>query len=956
MKQSNLATWIGLCLLAGCGTSVIEAELAPNGRTEARVLPVCGPDITTAALTALFEAREGDVVQFCAGRHSLDTGLLLHGKQGITLRGAGMDETILSFAGSDSAEGINVSHADGIVIEQLTVEDTPGNGIRIFRSNQVTLRQVRARWRDAQGRTERDPGYTPRAEHGAYALYPVETRHVLLEDCEAHGASDAGVYVGQSTDVIVRRCLATYNVAGYEFENTYRAIFEDNVATRNTGGFLVFDLPDLMHYGESNIVRRNRSFANNTPNFAPVGNIVGLVPRGTGMLVLASDRLIIEDNEIHDNDTVGIAIINFGLAIPDYPDQKFDFFPEGIEIRNNRFRDNGGRVQEPDPDRGSASLLPTILALKNGGRSAHIVWDGAVDTLDPDCPIPVDADGIPFDQPNPSEVRLEARLDPRGRPNFQRSDPEPACKYNAWKFDAEGRLKPENGLFITEDNVFANTRPETALVADFLNARFTSSDSAIVVRDLLRPASNDLTPHRGRLAPAVTTRPLALPFTPQPGRDGALSAAETARLCAGGAPDAVNFEAALRANCPRLSDYRLFLDPEDPRAGPRERGAPYRLNSALFSDYSMKYRFLFIPPGERIQYREGSDANSATDTLVFPVGSILAKTFTFPNGTDEDIVETRLLIHRRAPNGGSVWVGLPYVWETGPDGRREALLAPAGALKADRVYDYTDPDPEVRDATGAPRRYRGQVARYRVPAALNCITCHADDSREAGAAPIGPKARNLNLAYGLDGPEPGQNQLVHLARRGLLDGLPPPDTLPRLTRWDVPGDSGHRPDSPEDIHARARAYLEINCAHCHQPQGGGSNSALYLDSLRPVNRQYGICKKPVAAGRGSGGLSFDIVPGKAADSILAFRLASSEPGVRMPPIARSVTHGEAVDLIARWIDTVLPTDDTEDHEACTTLLGQLLDIPLLDELGLPLPGVLGGLRSPTQRLEGARHP
>jgi hypothetical protein len=198
------------------------------------------------------------------------------------------------------------------------------------------------------------------------------------------------------------------------------------------------------------------------------------------------------------------------------------------------------------------------------------------------------------------------------------------------------------------------------------------------------------------------------------------------------------------------------------------------------------------------------------------------------------------------------------------------------------------------------------------------------------------------------------NQLDYMKMKGLLSGLPIAN-VERAPKWNVPGSGGALPDSPADLHARVRAYLEVNCAHCHHPAGGGSNSGLFLDAYRRVDQRYGICKKPVAAGRGSGGLQYDIVPGDAAESILYFRMASDQPGVRMPPLARSVVHGEAASLIARWIDEALPqlSDEIDNEEVCSGgglpggLLGGLgkLDVP--EQLqGL---FVSAGLLSPTQR-------
>ena len=325
-----------------------------------------------------------------------------------------------------------------------------------------------------------------------------------------------------------------------------------------------------------------------------------------------------------------------------------------------------------------------------------------------------------------------------------------------------------------------------------------------------------------------------------------------------------------------------------------------------------------------------------------PVGTVIAKTFAFrKEGADgallsENVVETRLLIKRQTAQGVN-WVGLPYIWKT-ESGRRVAELKVEGG-EASVEYDYLDHDPDVKSAGGQRQRYTGSTARYAIPAALNCVTCHGGDDKEPGAAPIGLKPRFMNKTarYG----SRDINQLQHLKDLGLLEGLPADaSSIEKAPRWNVPGDSGALPDSADDIHQRVRAYLEVNCAHCHQPNGGASNSGLFLDAYRAVDIHYGICKKPVAAGRGSGGKLYDIIPKDAPGSILPFRVGSAEPGVRMPPIARSVVHGEAANLITSWIDTVLPTDDTADEEACTGAglpLGALSTlVPLAKAKALPL--------------------
>lgn len=956
---------LGVCLLGASIAALTACSRSGDTSSGATSLPrtttsagCIKPDASARdkILTAIFEASAGDVIELCEGKFDMPTGLLINSKRGLTLKGAGMKKTILSFAKSDSAEGINASHADGLVLQGFTVEDTPGNGIRIFRSDYITVRDVSARWHDAAGRDETQAGYTPRSDVGAYALYPVETRHVLMEQCEAHGASDAGVYVGQSSDVVVRNCLATYNVAGYEFENTYRAIFENNVATKNVGGFLVFDLPDLRQYGEKNIVRNNKSYANNTENFAPVGNIVGLTPRGTGMLILASDQLEVYGNEIHDNDTVGIAIVNYGLVDYNYPDKRYDFYPEGMEIHDNTFSGNGMNPQMPNPDRGVASALPLALRIKNGGRGADIVWDGGIDKPNSCSEYPRDKDGIPLNQANPNEKdRYEARVDERGRPNFQRSDREPTCRYNAWKFTPDGKLRhPENNLCIT-----GNRHDGNPLNTPFLNAHLSRTDvGQELVMDLLTPGSTDLAPHNCNL-PTRVPPTLKLPYVATADEQKP-SPAATQAACAAVKPGQVNWAALAGFNCPEISQYGLFKDASNPLSGGNGDGVmPYELNSTLFTDYASKSRVVFLPPGpggtvQRANYQDSRQG--VTATLDFPAGTVIAKTFSFRKEDaagkllGEQVVETRLLIKRQTAKGVN-WVGLPYIWEHDGSGKpTRAVLSLAGGT-ATVAWDYLDPNPNVKKG-GQRARYTGTSSHYAVPAALNCITCHGGDDREPGAAPIGPKARNLDRGMNKD--LSGENQLAFMVRKNWLDEVPSTHDS-KLAVWDLPGSSGEAADSAMDIHKRVRAYLEVNCAHCHNPNGGGSNSGLFLDSFRTVNKRYGICKKPVAAGRGSGNLKHDIVLGQEGSSILNYRVGSAEAGIRMPPIARTVVHGEASALINDWVKNQLPAlnsqDDSlvQDEETCSDsqlplLVTELAPAELLTVINqLQKAGAGGGL-------------
>ena len=243
--------------------------------------------------TQLIQAQPGDVIQIPAGTHEITRSLSLN-VPWVTIRGAGSNESILSFKNQvQGAEGLLVT-ADDFIIEELAIEDTVGDALKINESTNVTIRRVRTEWTNG-----------PDSENGAYGIYPVQSRNILIEEAVAIGAADAGIYVGQSSNIIVRNSRAEFNVAGIEIENSTYADVYDNVATNNTGGILVFDLPNLeVQGGQGTRVFSNNVYRNNTENFAPEGAIVGNVPAGTGLLVLANDNIEVFENDFWDNNNV----------------------------------------------------------------------------------------------------------------------------------------------------------------------------------------------------------------------------------------------------------------------------------------------------------------------------------------------------------------------------------------------------------------------------------------------------------------------------------------------------------------------------------------------------------------------------------------------------------------------------------------------------------------------------
>lgn len=321
-----------------------------------------------------------------------------------------------------------------------------------------------------------------------------------------------------------------------------------------------------------------------------------------------------------------------------------------------------------------------------------------------------------------------------------------------------------------------------------------------------------------------------------------------------------------------LSEYQLFqgdLFDHKPAAGV----LPYGLNSPLFSDYAAKLRFIKLPDGESIPY----DPENAFD---FPVGTVIAKTFAHDNDmTDASkgrrMIETRIL--KRQPDG---WIGLPYVWN---DQQTEARLSLTGAsIEVQWIHS---------DGTE-------QKISHLVPNVNDCKRCHVEN------VPIGPKARHINgdFAY-----EHGlENQLAYWSRTGVLKGAPSPLEAPRLAVWNDP--------TTGSVDARARAWLEINCAHCHSETGPARNSGLHLYASVTDLFQLGVFKGPVAAGKGTGGRSYDIVPGKPEDSILMYRLETTHAGEVMPEFGRSVVDVEGNELIRQWILEMNP----ENHQAAST--------------------------------------
>jgi len=309
----------------------------------------------------------------------------------------------------------------------------------------------------------------------------------------------------------------------------------------------------------------------------------------------------------------------------------------------------------------------------------------------------------------------------------------------------------------------------------------------------------------------------------------------------------------------KISDYNIYKgNPHNLETNINY--TPYDLITPLFSDYSWKHRSIFIPEGEKIGYDD-------LEVFKFPIGTIISKTFYYPNDFNDlskgiSLKETRILIHKE--NG---WIALPYVWNID---ETEAYLEITGAVKNAEWIDYNGKKNNID---------------YIVPNMIQCRGCHVSNNK---LIPIGPKARNINneFNYGHE----IKNQLIKWKEIGYFSHLP--NDIPKIDKWD---------DSTVDINKRARSWLDINCAHCHNKKGSANSTGLFLDYYQEDKKALGIFKVPVAAGRGSGNRKYDIIPGDPENSILYYRFNSTDPGIMMPELGRTLIHKEGLALINEWI-------------------------------------------------------
>ena len=320
-------------------------------------------DLEKKIQTQFIMVEDGGVVELPAGKVEIVGSLSMEGKKNVTIKGAGMNQTILSFKGQkEGAQGLKVANAEGITLRDFTIQDALGDCIKTQEVNGISFVNVKAAW---TGRASK--------KNGAYGLYPVQCQNVLIDSCEAVGASDAGIYVGQSHQIVVRNSRAFRNVAGIEIENSTMADVYNNVAEGNTGGILVFDLPGLIKKKGGNVrVFDNVVRENNYRNFAPEGNSVADIPPGTGVMVLATSDVEIFDNEILDNKTMGTSVISYFVTERKYDDPEYDPYAYRVSIHDNSYRRSENGKMKPT----FSKKIGLLLFSKFGRKVPDILLGG----------------------------------------------------------------------------------------------------------------------------------------------------------------------------------------------------------------------------------------------------------------------------------------------------------------------------------------------------------------------------------------------------------------------------------------------------------------------------------------------------------------------------------------------------------------------------------------------------
>ena len=754
-----------------------------------RRLTISAENFELSLNEAIENAKYGDVIEMPAGRFEMKSEVVIT-KHGIQLVGQGKEKTVLSFRKQlVGAQGVFAS-ADRLVFSDFAVEDSFGNAVKVVSADTVTFRNLIIRWTDG-----------PKEVNGAYGLYPVSSRNVLIEGCEVSGASDAGIYVGQSENIIVRKNKAFQNVAGIEIENSKFADVYENDVYDNTAGILVFNLPNLpVQGGRQTRVYNNLVRHNNLKNFSTEGSIIHLVPPGLGIFIMANSEVEIFKNKIIDHYLTGIAVSHYAISERKYEDPAYDPMPKRLYIYQNELTPARYRFFD-------FTRMNTIIKLLLGFKTPEIIYDGIEDGT-----------------------------------------------------YSEKKLKESERICI-QNNVTSDGKP-----ARYGNLHLDNSRKWLPYPG--GPATTDLKPHDCSYPnfPEVAFGPP--PNLPQEPKQ--MAPEQILKICTASG-EGINWQ-AFEYDCPLLSHYRLFKNLKDSRINANSGGFKYKLNNELFSDYAEKDRFVFIPPGRKAKYQEAG-------VFEFPKGTMITKTFSFylpeSKSSMAEQIETRVLVHRKKG-----WEAVEYLWD---ESIGDARLFLGGKIQSMNILAHNKTKMAID---------------YTIPSRRQCASCHITDTVSGAMSPIGPKAKFLNTSTTLTDEGQVENQITAMARLKYLEGVPTDATkIPSVAVWhDLKSGTAAQ---------RAQAYLEINCAHCHNPRGPAQNTGLYLfTEFEPNSSQMGYCRRPVAAGLASGGHLYDVHPGRPEKSILYYRMTHNHLAVKMPQLGRSVVHTEAMPVIESWIHSL----------------------------------------------------
>ncbi|MFZ3512606.1 right-handed parallel beta-helix repeat-containing protein [Vibrio harveyi] len=893
INKTVVAALISSSLLMGCNSDDYDEPQTSSGYelSEYGTPELCGngqewasAEQVTAIENLVELAEDNSVVTLPAGCFKMNNQLTVDSKNNLVLRGAGIDQTYLDFSGVDGKDGIAISGGSNITVSDLQIAEASKNGLKADGVEGIIIRDVAAVWLEVPRARDEDGNL-----RGTYGIYPVKSQNVLIEDTWSYGSADAGIYVGQTIGAVIRDNVAEKNIAGIEIENSSNVDVYDNLALGNTGGVLLFDLPGATTIGRliddvrifDNVIRDNNleNYVDTTCQNGLGGcGVVGIVPPGTGVVILSGRNSEFFNNTITNHDSMALAMTSYLLVNGD-PNaySPLNGTSEGNAVMqgwnpvptNMYFHDNTITNTGANPN---GSLIEDMILAYTLNHQAFpaLFYDGAGESL------------IRSQMFAPLRDALNGMT---GTTNWN---------YLTEFTDADSNCLVNNGASVgvlvdNMDPTAIGSYAENPANADFLyeneqTTLLTAGCDSKTPLDINTVTINGVVYGYNQTEDGATD-----PDNPDTPNGIVGNASCTLDDVAGINWDAITRESATYGeNCVSLSQYNLFEDAKDPtqnlNLAASAKGTLYEMNVELFTDYARKYRFVVMPNEASASYRE-------QEVFDFPVGTVLIKTFALPSSTEnargenEELIETRLLIRR-----DSGWIALPYVWN---EDKTDAYLT-AVSVPFERSVEHNG---ETLNFT------------YEVPSRNECTLCHKVESdvsdptgntQPKGFSPIGPKARNLNSVQDVSDGSP-VNQLVHWETLGLFtEALPDtPENLPKTPVFDTEAGASNLTDT--ELLDYAKAYLDVNCAHCHRTEGKAASNPFKFEYWRQGISEMGICARGITFHKGPS--PYVIVPGDPENSVLHYRI-NVDNGNMMPELGRHVVHDEGVQLIADWINSI----------------------------------------------------